>query len=131
MFLVGRIKCFSSNLAYYLAYRMIWVDVKELFGLFGLNLNRICTLQGPKISSSNNVYDIMEILFSAEQVNDTVGTLALGHYHDPDTVAAVIIGTGTNACYVERTDAIIKCQGLGTTSGFMVRVKFIVIHILL
>lgn len=53
-------------------------------------------------------------------VNDTVGTLALGHYHDPDTVASVVIGTGTNACYVERTDAIIKCQGLVTTSGFMV-----------
>lgn len=49
-----------------------------------------------------------------------MGTLALGHYHDPDTVAAVIIGTGTNACYMERTDAIIKCQGLLTTSGGMV-----------
>ncbi|KAA0051244.1 hypothetical protein IC582_003395 [Cucumis melo] len=53
-------------------------------------------------------------------INDTVGTLAVGHYQDPDTVAAVIIGTGTNACYVERTDAIIKCQGLCTTSGSMV-----------
>lgn len=53
-------------------------------------------------------------------VNDTVGTLALGHYHDEDTVAAVIIGTGSNACYLERTDAIIKCQGLLTSSGFMV-----------
>lgn len=59
-------------------------------------------------------------LFVAKQVNDTVGTLALGHYHDEDTVAAVIIGTGTNACYLERTDAIIKCQGLLTTSGGMV-----------
>ncbi|XP_077218204.1 hexokinase-3-like isoform X2 [Tasmannia lanceolata] len=53
-------------------------------------------------------------------VNDSVGTLALGHYHDEDTVAAVIIGTGTNACYVERIDAIIKCQGLLTNSGCMV-----------
>ncbi|XP_021677454.1 hexokinase-4 isoform X2 [Hevea brasiliensis] len=53
-------------------------------------------------------------------VNDTVGTLALGHYHDADTVAAVIIGTGTNASYLERSDAIIKCQGLLTTSGGMV-----------
>ncbi|KAF5730845.1 hexokinase family protein [Tripterygium wilfordii] len=53
-------------------------------------------------------------------VNDTVGTFSLGHYHDPDTVAAVIIGTGTNACYMERADAIIKCQGLLTTSGGMV-----------
>ncbi|KAI3414665.1 Phosphotransferase [Psidium guajava] len=53
-------------------------------------------------------------------VNDTVGTLALGYYHDADTVAAVIIGTGTNACYVERMDAIIKCQGILTSSGGMV-----------
>ncbi|KAL6009982.1 hypothetical protein ACLOJK_000413 [Asimina triloba] len=43
----------------------------------------------------------------------------LGHYHDEDTVAAVIIGTGTNACYVERMDAIIKSQGLPTSSGVM------------
>ncbi|KAK4762877.1 hypothetical protein SAY86_008645 [Trapa natans] len=56
----------------------------------------------------------------AALVNDTVGTLALGHYHDADTVAAVVFGTGTNACYLERTDAIIKCQGLLTTSGCMV-----------
>jgi len=54
------------------------------------------------------------------QVNDTVGTLALGHYNDEDTVAAVIIGTGTNACYFERADAIIKAQGLPTSSGGMV-----------
>ncbi|XP_057450100.1 hexokinase-3-like [Lotus japonicus] len=53
-------------------------------------------------------------------VNDTVGTLALGHYHDTDTVAAIIIGTGTNACYLERVDAIIKSQGLLTSSGRMV-----------
>ncbi|CAI9785762.1 unnamed protein product [Fraxinus pennsylvanica] len=53
-------------------------------------------------------------------INDTVGTLAVGHYHDEDTVAAVILGTGTNACYLERADAIIKCQGLLTTSGDMV-----------
>ncbi|KAJ4979938.1 hypothetical protein NE237_010718 [Protea cynaroides] len=56
----------------------------------------------------------------ATLVNDSVGALALGHYDDEDTVAAVIIGTGSNACYVERTDAIIKCQGLLTNSGGMV-----------
>lgn len=56
----------------------------------------------------------------AALVNDTVGTLALGRYNDEDTVAAVIIGTGTNACYLERADAIIKCQGLPTSSGGMV-----------
>ncbi|KAM7502496.1 hypothetical protein LguiB_001400 [Lonicera macranthoides] len=56
----------------------------------------------------------------AALVNDTVGTLAYEHYHDEDTVVAVIIGTGTNACYLERADAIIKCQGLLTSSGSMV-----------
>lgn len=63
---------------------------------------------------------MIQSLFLFMQINDTVGTLALGHYHDEDTVAAVIFGTGTNACYLERADAIIKCQGLLSTSGGMV-----------
>lgn len=57
-------------------------------------------------------------------MNDSVGTLALGHFYDKDTVAAVVIGTGTNACYFERADAVIKCQGLLTTSGGMVSWSF-------
>ncbi|ERN05123.1 hypothetical protein AMTRI_Chr01g108960 [Amborella trichopoda] len=56
----------------------------------------------------------------AALINDSAGTLALGHYHDEDTMVAVIIGTGTNACYIERADAIIKCQGLISNSGGMV-----------
>ena len=60
---------------------------------------------------------------SFEQVNDTVGALSLGYYHDPDTVVAVVFGTGSNACYLERTDAIIKSQGLLTTSGSMILKK--------
>ncbi|CAF2097785.1 unnamed protein product [Brassica napus] len=56
----------------------------------------------------------------AALVNDTVGALSLGYYHDPDTVVAVVFGTGSNACYLERTDAIIKSQGLLTTSGSVV-----------
>ncbi|KAM0898898.1 hypothetical protein ACQ4PT_021651 [Festuca glaucescens] len=50
-------------------------------------------------------------------MNNTVGTLALGHYYDEDTVAAVIIGAGTNACYIENNEAITKRQGLLTNSG--------------
>ncbi|KAK9079408.1 hypothetical protein SSX86_001079 [Deinandra increscens subsp. villosa] len=56
----------------------------------------------------------------AALVNDSVGTLAVGHFYDKDTVVAVVIGTGTNACYLERADAVIKCQGLLTASGGMV-----------
>uniref|UniRef100_M1ALJ6 Phosphotransferase n=1 Tax=Solanum tuberosum TaxID=4113 RepID=M1ALJ6_SOLTU len=41
-------------------------------------------------------------------VNDTVGTLAGARYWDDDAMVAVILGTGTNACYVERVDAIPK-----------------------
>lgn len=36
------------------------------------------------------------------QVNDTVGTLAGGRYWNEDAMVGMILGTGTNACYVER-----------------------------
>lgn len=54
------------------------------------------------------------------QVNDTVGTLAGGRYSSADVIAAVILGTGTNAAYVERAHAIPKWQGLLPKSGEMV-----------
>nr|CDM84036.1 unnamed protein product [Triticum aestivum] len=53
-------------------------------------------------------------------VNDTVGTLAGGIYADNDVVAAVILGTGTNAAYVEHVDAIPKWKGPLPRSGNMV-----------
>ncbi|PKA54585.1 Hexokinase-1 [Apostasia shenzhenica] len=56
----------------------------------------------------------------AALVNDTVGTLAGGRYYDKDVVAAVILGTGTNAAYVERAHAIPKWHGLLPKSGEMV-----------
>ncbi|KAG0480630.1 hypothetical protein HPP92_011220 [Vanilla planifolia] len=56
----------------------------------------------------------------AALVNDTVGTLAGGRFYDKDVVAAVILGTGTNAAYVERVHAIPKWHGLFPNSGEMV-----------
>ncbi|KAA3476319.1 hexokinase-2, chloroplastic-like [Gossypium australe] len=44
-------------------------------------------------------------------VNDTVATLAGARYWDDDVMVSVILGTGTNACYVERMDCIPKLQG--------------------
>jgi len=41
-------------------------------------------------------------------VNDTVGTLMSHAYVDPGTCVGVILGTGTNAAYVESADAIPK-----------------------
>jgi hexokinase len=57
------------------------------------------------------------------QVNDTVGTLPGGRYVDNDVVAAVILGTGTNAAYVEHANAIPKWNGLLPKSGNMVSVQ--------
>lgn len=56
----------------------------------------------------------------AALVNDTIGTLAGGRYSNPDVIAAVILGTGTNAAYVERAHAIPKWHGLLPKSGDMV-----------
>lgn len=50
-------------------------------------------------------------------VNDAVGTLAGAKYWDNDVMVAVILGTGTNACYVERIDAIPKMPGQKSQSG--------------
>ena len=39
-------------------------------------------------------------------VNDTVGTLASGAFKDPNCVIGVILGTGTNAAYIENVENI-------------------------
>ncbi|XP_057849043.1 hexokinase-1 [Cryptomeria japonica] len=59
----------------------------------------------------------------AALVNDTVGTLSWARYQDEDVMAAVILGTGTNACYVERADAITKCQ-LSKSGGMVVNMEW-------
>ncbi|MQM14660.1 hypothetical protein Taro_047594, partial [Colocasia esculenta] len=53
-------------------------------------------------------------------VNDTVATLAEARYWDDDVMIAVILGTGTNACYIEHTDVIPKLQGPKPSSGRMI-----------
>jgi hexokinase len=51
-------------------------------------------------------------------VNDTVGTLMAKAYTEPRCRIGVILGTGTNGAYVERTAAIPKWPG--SRDGFMV-----------
>ncbi|GJN14209.1 hypothetical protein PR202_gb01002 [Eleusine coracana subsp. coracana] len=57
-------------------------------------------------------------------VNNAVGTLAMGHYYDEDTVASVIIGAGTNASYIERSVAITKSRCLLTSELMVVNVEW-------
>ena len=54
----------------------------------------------------------------AALVNDTVGTLMAKAYTEPRCRIGVILGTGTNGAYVERTAAIPKWTG--PRDGFMI-----------
>lgn len=46
-----------------------------------------------------------------------MATLAGARYWDDDVMVAVVLGTGTNACYVEHVDAIPKMNGSDSMSG--------------
>ena len=49
-------------------------------------------------------------------VNDTVGTLLASAYRDPTSRIGVILGTGSNAAYCERTTRVSKWHGAPTAS---------------
>jgi hexokinase len=53
----------------------------------------------------------------AALLNDTVGVLAAQRYLDSDTEIGVIIGTGTNACYVERLGSLSKWSPAAPGAG--------------
>ncbi|KAH9619512.1 hypothetical protein KSS87_017184 [Heliosperma pusillum] len=53
-------------------------------------------------------------------LNDTVGSLAGGRFYNKNVVAAVILGTGMNAAYVEQSKNILKEYGKSPESGQMV-----------
>ncbi|CAF2048365.1 unnamed protein product [Rotaria magnacalcarata] len=44
-------------------------------------------------------------------INDTVGTLMACAYKDPATAIGLILGTGTNACYIEQLDKVGTWKG--------------------
>ncbi|KII60933.1 Hexokinase-2 [Thelohanellus kitauei] len=47
-------------------------------------------------------------------INDTTGTLLSGAFESPDCVIGVIVGTGTNACYLEKIMEVKKYKGPST-----------------
>ncbi|CAF2538622.1 unnamed protein product [Rotaria sp. Silwood2] len=55
-------------------------------------------------------------------VNDTVGTLMACAYKDPSTAIGLILGTGTNACYIESLDKV------GTWNGTYDEPKQVIIN---
>ncbi|KAK9693450.1 hypothetical protein K7432_013924 [Basidiobolus ranarum] len=60
----------------------------------------------------------------AALVNDTVGTLLAAGYAEPSTTIGVIFGTGTNAAYLERIDAIPKWTGPNDEAEMVVNMEW-------
>jgi len=57
-------------------------------------------------------------------VNDTVGALTAKSYADPSCDMGVILGTGTNACYPERTDRITKRPDFGPAREMIINMEW-------
>ena len=60
----------------------------------------------------------------AALANDTVGTLVAGSYADPSCDMGVILGTGTNACYPEKSTRIGKRPGLEACGEMIVNMEW-------
>lgn len=59
------------------------------------------------VQMMQNAIDKLEINVKVTVlINDTVGTLMSCAYSEPSTTIGFILGTGTNACYVESIDRI-------------------------
>lgn len=71
------------------------------------------------LSDALKRYGIRNIKIAA-LANDTVGTLAAGSYNHTYCDVGIIFGTGTNACYVERTRAIKKLRKTSKTPSQMI-----------
>jgi len=56
--------------------------------------------------------------------NDTVGTLMAASYADPACDMGVILGTGTNACYPEKTTRLRKCPAAGPEGEMIVNMEW-------
>ncbi len=56
--------------------------------------------------------------------NDTVGTLMAASYADPACDMGVILGTGTNACYPEKTERLRKYPAAGPEREMIVNMEW-------
>jgi hexokinase len=50
-------------------------------------------------------------------LNDTTGTLIQGAYTDKNTAIGLILGTGSNACYIEKAERIHNWEGVRPPAG--------------
>ncbi|KAJ3084526.1 hexokinase A [Rhizoclosmatium hyalinum] len=57
-------------------------------------------------------------------VNDTTGTLVSHAYTAPDTYVGVILGTGTNAAYVEKIENVVKFKSNGNAKDMIINTEW-------
>ncbi|HQP52209.1 MAG TPA: hypothetical protein PLA06_08545 [Syntrophorhabdaceae bacterium] len=66
----------------------------------------------------------MEFINVVALSNDTVGTFMARRYSDSSCDMGVIIGTGTNACYPEKADRILKYHNTGTFGEIIINMEW-------
>ncbi|PWA75586.1 Hexokinase [Artemisia annua] len=79
-----------------------------------LEENYVQLIDGHRISSVVERNRVLQCLKAA--IEKRSSEVIVSDFYDKDTVAAVVIGTGTNARYFEWPDALIKCQDLDAES---------------
>lgn len=84
-----------------------WTKGYDIKGIKGKDVVKLLNISMEKIGIKN--VKIVALL------NDAVGTLAYGKYTHKDCDTGVILGTGTNAAYIEDTSKITK-QNISLTS---------------
>lgn len=89
-----------------------WTKGFTATGVAGVNVVKL-------LGDALKRYGIRNIKIAA-LANDTVGTLAAGSYNHTYCDVGIIFGTGTNACYVERTRAIKKLKKTAKTPSQMI-----------
>ncbi|CAG0901734.1 unnamed protein product [Darwinula stevensoni] len=57
-------------------------------------------------------------------LNDTTGTIVKGAYVDHETAIGLILGTGSNACYLERVSRIEKWEGQHDAEEVVIDIEF-------
>ena len=64
-------------------------------------------------------------------INDTTGCLVSCAWNQPNCKIGLIIGTGTNACYIENVDKVGIYRSEGRNREGIVRVKFVMLRFIL
>lgn len=84
-------------------YLLRWTKGFSAFGVEGKNV------VGLLKTSLKRYFEIVQVE-NIVLINDTVGTLASGSFYDTNCSIGLIVGTGTNACYLENIENVLRVE---------------------